>query len=170
MSRGAQYEAAAAGQEQGQGQQEHTRAGAQLEERYAFVGCRPAVVPAICRNGLLRVGHPLNPSQSMDPGWFGDPKQGVYVAQCSDYCIKYANGGRPLASGESARIVLLKVLPGRVYRCGAVEMGRAPEPGYDSHESPHALEWYLPLEGQCCPMAVLTVRADDTRANLADDQ
>ena len=51
-----------------------------------------------------------------------------------------------------------------------VEEGRQLEPGYDSHESPHKLEWYLPLDGQSCPMAVLTIKAEDVgRRDFGDD-
>ena len=89
----------------------------------------------------------------------------VHMRVCGDGC-----GARLL----SAKIVMFKVLPGKVYHCERVEMGRQLEDGHDSHESPHSLEWWLPLEGQSCPMAVLTVRAHDRApdggGDLADDQ
>jgi hypothetical protein len=130
--------------------------------------CRPEAIPLICKNGLLKIGHPQNASESTDDGWFGDPRAGVYVGQCSDYVLKYSNHLLPLQSEGTVKIVLFKVLPGRVFHCSQVEEGRQPEPGYDSHESPHNLEWYLPLDGQSCPVAVLTIKAVD-RCGLEDD-
>ena len=130
---------------------------------------RPEAIALICKNGLLKIGHPNNPSASTDPGYFGDPRSGVYVGQCSDYVLKYSNALLPVASGQTVKIILYKVLPGRVFHCNQVEMGREPEPGHDSHESPHSLEWYLPLEGQCCPIAVLTIKAEDRCTNQGGD-
>jgi hypothetical protein len=115
----------------------------------------------MCKNGRLKIGHENNPSTATDEGWFGDPRKGIYVGQCSDYVLNYSNYPNPVASGQTVKIILFKVLPGRVYHCDKVEMGRQPEPGYDSHESPHSLEWYLPLDGQSCPVAVLTIKAED---------
>jgi hypothetical protein len=93
----------------------------------------------------------------------------VYVGQCSDYVLKYSNHLLPLQSGDTVKIVLFKVLPGRVFHCDKVEMGRKLEPDHDSHESPHSLEWYLPLKGQSCPIAVLTIKAEDKRGDFGDD-
>ena len=134
---------------------------------------RPPVIASICQRGLLKVGHPDNPSNPTDEGWFGDCRQGVYVGQKADYVLKYANDNQPLQSGATARVIMFKVLPGKVYHCDLVEMGRALEDGHDSHESPHSLEWYLPLDGQSCPMAVLTIQAEDRcgagGGDMADD-
>jgi hypothetical protein len=92
------------------------------------------------------------------------------VGQCSDYVLKYSNQLWPVQSGQLVQIILFKVLPGRVFHCDKVEQGREPEPGYDSHESPHSLEWYLPLDGQSCPSAVLTIKAsDEGDRTFADD-
>jgi serine/threonine protein kinase len=147
------------------------RKGAELAEQLAFVGCPAAVVGPICERGLLPVGHPRNPSRSTDPGWFGDCRQGVYVGKAGDYVLKYSNGLLPLEVGGEVRVVALRVLPGKVYRCAGVEVGCAPKtPAFDSHESPHGLEWYLPLEGQSCPVFVLTVRAVElVGTGTADD-
>ena len=94
----------------------------------------------------------------------------MYVGQCSDYVLKYSNLGVPVESGQTVHIILFKVLPGRVFHCDKVEMGRRPKPAFDSHESPHSLEWYLPLDGQSCPIAVLTIKAEDVgRRDFGDD-
>ena len=136
---------------------------------FLYIISRPEAIALICKNGLLKIGHPNNPSPSTDPGYFGDPRSGVYVGQCSDYVLKYSNALLPVASGQTVKIILYKVRPGRVFHCNQVEMGREPEPGHDSHESPHSLEWYLPLEGQCCPIAVLTIKAEDRCTNQGGD-
>jgi hypothetical protein len=83
--------------------------------------------------------------------------------------LKYSNLLWPVESGQTVKIILFKVLPGRVFHCNQVEMGREPEPDHDSHESPHSLEWYLPLDGQSCPIAVLTIKAVDRLRGFGDD-
>ena len=129
-----------------------------------------AVIPPICANGLLPVGHLLNPSQSTDPGWFGDCRQGVYVGTCGDYVLKYAKRPlAPLSVGEEVRIIVLKVLPGKTYLCAGTETGCDPKPGYDCHMSPHGLEWYLPMEGQSCPAFVLSIKAVNLTGDGAED-
>jgi hypothetical protein len=45
-------------------------------------------IKKICDKGLLRVGHPLNPSKAVDEGFFGMPQHGVYVSQYADYTFK----------------------------------------------------------------------------------
>jgi hypothetical protein len=92
------------------------RAGADLRHRVAFHGTRmpnvsrgnrsidpcPASCPSvdhyklccasqikkICDKGLLRVGHPLNPSKAVDEGFFGMPQHGIYVSRYADYTFK----------------------------------------------------------------------------------
>ena len=131
-----------------------------------------AVVGLRCANCHIPPGHPNNLSPPTDPGWFGDCRRGVYVGTCGDYVLKYSNGGQPLSAGDEVRVVVFKVLPGRVYKCTAVEMGCAPKTNdHDSHMSPHDLEWYLPLEGQSCPSFVLTIKAVPlVGTGTADDQ
>jgi len=146
------------------------RSAVEMAPCHCFHGCSPSVVHAICDKGLLKVGHPENPSTSTDLGYFGNPREGVYVSTASDYCLKYANGGYPLSVGDEVEIVVLKVLPGKTYQFRAMALGVAPEPGYDSHMSPHQLEYYCPLEGQTCPEFVVRARADAMpKANHCDD-
>jgi hypothetical protein len=86
------------------------RRGAELAEQWAFVGCPDALVEPICAHGLLPVGHPLNPSRSTDPGWFGDCRRGVYVGTCGDYVLKYCKRPMaPLEAGEEVRVIVFKV-------------------------------------------------------------
>ncbi len=47
-----------------------------------FHGTRPENIEGIAANGLLKVGHPRNPSKAVDQGYFGDPQQGVYLSRC----------------------------------------------------------------------------------------
>ena len=146
------------------------RSGAELAEAWAFVGCGDAVVQPMCDNGRIPPGHPLNPTPPTDAGWFGDCRRGVYVGTCSDYVLKYSNSMVPLSVGDEVRVLVFKVLPGKVYKCAGTETGCAPKEGFDSHMSPHDLEWYLPLEGQSCPAFVLTIKAIKLVGNgTADD-
>jgi hypothetical protein len=52
-----------------------------LKVRWAFHGTRESALIGIATYGLLRIAHSsgLNPSKSTDPGFFGDPKEGVYL-------------------------------------------------------------------------------------------
>ena len=94
------------------------RRGAELAEQWAFVGCPDALVEPICAHGLLPVGHPLNPSRSTDPGWFGDCRRGVYVGTCGDYVLKYCKRPMaPLEAGEEVRVIVFKVLCSAVRPC-----------------------------------------------------
>jgi hypothetical protein len=86
------------------------RTGAEQRERIGFHGtsvhharvwpaltdvCSGSALPnlyRICCNGLLRVGHSLNPSKAVDEGFFGLTTHGVYVSRYADYSLKYSNG------------------------------------------------------------------------------
>eukprot|EP01116_Phalansterium_solitarium_P019578 TRINITY_DN5525_c0_g1_i7.p1 TRINITY_DN5525_c0_g1~~TRINITY_DN5525_c0_g1_i7.p1 ORF type:complete len:800 (-),score=297.11 TRINITY_DN5525_c0_g1_i7:580-2979(-) len=138
-------------------------------ERFAFHGCRPAVVPAICQNGLLHIGHPKNPSMSTDEGFFGDPHFGVYVSRYIHYTLKYSNGLMPLRPGDVTEIVMLKCIPAKELRFEKIEMGAKPHPDYDSHCSPNYLEWYLPHTGQSVPTHVITIKANKANRKLVSD-
>ncbi len=45
-----------------------------------FHGTNPRNLEGISKNGLLKVGNPLNPSKETDKGYFGNPHYGVYVS------------------------------------------------------------------------------------------
>jgi hypothetical protein len=57
------------------------RSADEVKVRWAFHGTRESALQNIAQFGLLRIAHPsgLNPSKSTDPGYFGDPKSGVYL-------------------------------------------------------------------------------------------
>ncbi len=64
----------------------------QLDPQYAkifrgFHGTNPRNIDGISRNGLLKVGNPLNPSKQTDQGYFGDPHHGVYVSCCITHLL-----------------------------------------------------------------------------------
>jgi hypothetical protein len=73
-------------------------------------GTRPSNIAKIARYGLLRIGHPLNPSESTDEGWFGSPKHGVYLSRYADYTLKYSNDLAPLEPAEGVEIIMFKVV------------------------------------------------------------
>eukprot|EP00727_Mastigamoeba_balamuthi_P001645 m51a1_g11478 hypothetical protein (247) ;mRNA; r:7942-8751 len=150
----------------------------ELDERVAFHGTREENIMGICANGLLRVGHPLNPSPSTDPGYFGDPHYGVYTSRFVEYTLQYsnaipaANGSTiptPLREGQTARIVMFKVLPGRTLHMAELAGAVQPTPGYDSHSSPTFSEWFLFDETQCCPTHVVEVQAISNKRTSAND-
>ncbi len=45
------------------------RSPAECRVRRGFHGSHPKNLPLIAKNGLLRVGHALNPSKAVDDGW-----------------------------------------------------------------------------------------------------
>jgi hypothetical protein len=71
-----------------------------LRVEKGFHGSHANNLRPIATNGLLRVGHPQNPSQRIDPGYFGSTDKGIYVSRYVDYCLKYANGLEPLLPGN----------------------------------------------------------------------
>jgi hypothetical protein len=134
----------------------------ELEPVWAFHGTRPDVIPLICQNGLLRVGHPLNPSRSTDEGWFGDPHFGIYVSKYLEYTLQYCNAQGcpcPVDENQLVRVIMLKVLPGKSCHIPKVNAGMHPTAGFDSHTSPNYIEWYLFDETQACPAYIIDVRA-----------
>ncbi len=133
-----------------------------------FHGTRQANLEGISKNGLLKVGNPKNPSKAVDAGYFGNPRQGVYLSRCInlffffesknvdwntdiEYTLKYSNQLAPLEPGEKAKIIQFKVFPGKSCHIPAKNPGMGPTKGYHSHSSPLFLEWYLFDERQCYP-------------------
>ena len=142
----------------------------ELKPRTGFHGTRSANVPKIAASGLLRVGHPQNPSQRTDKGWFGSPEHGVYLSRYATYALKYANDQAPLQPGEEVALLMFRLVVGRVYHLPHVTPGVMPTAGYDSHSSANHLEYYLFAEPMCVPTHILAVRAfEDTRTD-ADDK
>eukprot|EP00727_Mastigamoeba_balamuthi_P007653 m51a1_g3508 hypothetical protein (775) ;mRNA; r:866061-869024 len=150
----------------------------EMRVRVAFHGTMRRNIDAICQNGLLRVGHPLNPSTSTDPGYFGDPHHGVYGSRFVEYTLQYANmrmGKKgysipcPLSEGETVKIIMLKSLPGKSRHMLHMQPGILPTPGYDSHSSPEWSEWFFFDETQTCPTYVVEIRAIVNNRTGAND-
>eukprot|EP00727_Mastigamoeba_balamuthi_P013060 m51a1_g8377 hypothetical protein (1078) ;mRNA; r:163286-166519 len=154
------------------------RSGEELDERAAFHGTRPENIAGICRNGLLRAGHPLNPSESTDAGFFGSCGSGVYASRFVEYALQYSNvrtdsvgAAVPVAlqEGEAVRLVMFRCLPGRSLHVAELLGPVEPTPGYDSHSSPEWAEWFLFDESQLCPAYVVEVQAVCNSRTVAND-
>jgi hypothetical protein len=144
-----------------------------FKEHYAFHGTTPGRggpdgLERVCQNGLLRVGHPLNPSPCVGGGgggggemhMFGDCTQGVYVSRHADMCLRYCNDDlAPMEPGQKVWIVMVQLLHGKSMRVKEPTPEMAPTLGYDSHESAQRNEWFLFDESQCHPTHVLEVEA-----------
>jgi len=141
----------------------------ELKVRRAYHGTRASNVEPICKNGLLKIGNPKNPSQATDPGWFGDPRKGVYVSRHVEYTTKYSNSLAHLEPNDRVKIIMFKTLPGKSFHVEQVTKGMSPTPGYDSHSSPSFLEWFLFDEAQSCPVYVLEVQALENTRVKSDD-
>eukprot|EP00727_Mastigamoeba_balamuthi_P008151 m51a1_g3957 hypothetical protein (1034) ;mRNA; r:350686-354109 len=150
----------------------------ELDIRAAFHGTPSDNIESICHRGLLRIGHPLNPSRSTDRGWYGDPRYGVYATRFVEYSLQYshlamASDGYPcpssLSEGDTVRIVMFKALPGRTCHMDQQSPGVLPQEGYDSHSSPHWTEWFLFDETQLCPTHVVEVTAVVNERTVTND-
>jgi hypothetical protein len=146
------------------------RSAEELRVKVGFHGTRESNVPKIARSGLLRIGHPLNPSKSTDKGWFGSPQHAVYLSQNVDYALKYSNDLAPLLPGDSVKVLMFRVCNGKGLHIAKTAPGMMPTAGYDSHSSANFLEWYLFRESLCVPTHVLTVRVFEDRRTDSDDK
>ncbi len=102
---------------------------------------------SLAQKGLVPSG--LAGAVMTDRGWFGDGARGVYVAKHMDYCLKFANAERlqqPVKVGETVKVLMLKLLPGRVKQLQQAAQGTPPPPtpGFDCHQSSgHEQELYV---------------------------
>jgi len=140
------------------------------KNRLAFHGTRADNIYNVCNRGLLRIGHPLNPSTSTDDGYFGTPTRGVYVGRNVDYVLKYSNGLRPLKEKESCKIVVFEIVPGNSKKIEQKTPGMLPTAGYDSHTSSADNEWYLFDERALRPIFIWEVQAVANLRVRPDDQ
>uniref|UniRef100_A0A7S1IXK1 PARP n=1 Tax=Eutreptiella gymnastica TaxID=73025 RepID=A0A7S1IXK1_9EUGL len=139
--------------------------------RLSFHGTAAEHFPSICKTGLLRFKHPLNPcKEQSDDGYFGSNRKGVYVSRYFEYTLKYANDGEPLDLGQTVKILNFKTLPGRSEHIKKLVGGVAPTHGFHSHSSPNHLEWYLFNEDQLCLEGIMTVKAVVNNRINADDE
>jgi len=95
------------------------------------------------------------------------------VSQYIDYVLKYAtdepNRLEPLVPGQTTRVIMVKLLPGRSLHVQKITPNLKPTAGYDSHSSPQRLEWYLFNEDQVLPAYIITVKAIEDNRTAADD-
>lgn len=145
------------------------RTAAERRKKISFHGTGVRNIKKICANGLLRVGHPMNPSDRTDDGWFGKCTEGIYVGVHPDYCLKYSNDCQPLEVEETKKIIMFDTLPGKSKHIKATKRSIMPTDGYDSHTSAMRQEWFLFDEAQCCPTYVLKVQAILNRRVDSDD-
>jgi hypothetical protein len=119
--------------------------GACVSTSVVFHGCRALnvgtmdaqteVKDGLARRGVVPAG--MSQSKTTDDGWFGDNKKGVYVAKNLKYCLKYANpaGWKPVCAGETVKVLMLELLPGKVKEMSRRQPGCPPTPNYDCHLS-----------------------------------
>eukprot|EP01064_Diplonema_japonicum_P012791 TRINITY_DN20147_c0_g1_i1.p1 TRINITY_DN20147_c0_g1~~TRINITY_DN20147_c0_g1_i1.p1 ORF type:complete len:192 (+),score=29.23 TRINITY_DN20147_c0_g1_i1:192-767(+) len=137
--------------------------------RYAFHGTSPQNIDSIIMKGLLPFTHPLSIAGRVDEGYFGSTSKGIYVSRFADYSLQYSNNVRPLEPPHSVLLLMFTTLPGRSLHVKEAVGPVDPTPGYDSHESPNFLEWYLFDEARCCPAMLLQIRAVEDTATAGND-
>eukprot|EP01012_Entosiphon_sulcatum_P033426 TRINITY_DN4230_c0_g1_i1.p1 TRINITY_DN4230_c0_g1~~TRINITY_DN4230_c0_g1_i1.p1 ORF type:complete len:508 (+),score=64.51 TRINITY_DN4230_c0_g1_i1:32-1555(+) len=141
---------------------ENLRSGTDLIDRQVFYGAPLSAVMKIVENGVLRIGHRLNPGQSNDSGsgQLGDPHFGIHVHSKASACLPYCQ--RPVRMprvGDMVKLLALKCCAGRSWRVPGRGPEIRPQPGFDSHASPDEppQEWFLLDETQCCPTYLLVL-------------
>ena len=75
-----------------------------------------------------------------------------------------------MSTGQIAKIIMFRTLPGKSHHITKLVGGIDPTPGFQSHSSPHHLEWYVFNEDQLCPSYVITLKAVEDVRTVADDE
>jgi hypothetical protein len=134
----------------------------QREELWGFHGTAAEHMKSVLDVGLRPRNHPTTGppiSGSGDDGYFGRAESGVYIGRCINYVAKYSNGNKPLQTGDTVQVLALKFIPGKEKYLAAFTGPIHRTPDYDSHLSPAAAEWWLPVPYQSLPRFLLTVKA-----------
>jgi hypothetical protein len=151
--------------------------------RDVFHTCPAHVLPLITAGGMqpsqCRMCRGQAPLVEHDCGWFGDHSKGVYVSKHADYTFYYQNGRKPCVGDEGA-VIMLEMVTGKVKHFTERRDGAAPTPGFDCHESPNHLEFFVwddatQAEPPRCtyravPRFVIKWRAVKGRGGIAHDQ
>jgi hypothetical protein len=157
--------------------------------RDVFHTCPAHVLPQIVAGGMRpsqcrmcrrdAAGQPLARLVEHDCGFFGDHSKGVYVSKHADYTFYYQNDRKPCVGDEGA-VIMLEMVTGKVNHFPQIRNGAAPTPGFQCHESPEHLEFFVwddatQAEPPRCtyravPRFVIKWRAVKGRGGIAHDQ
>jgi hypothetical protein len=121
-------------------------------------GTLPANIESIARDNLK-----FTKKGKTDGGWFG---AGLYFSDHADYTLLYTQSPlKPVQLGQTVRILLFDLLPGKVYKClpDQSDLGKPLAPGYHSNHSPTGFERVLFDERHCLPRFVVEVTVGQSK-------
>lgn len=116
-----------------------------LTEEWGFHGTSEESVESIAEKGFI---HPdkLDDVHKLDDGYFG---KGIYFSMYSDYAMYYS------VERDSSKILLCKLLTGKIYHCDGRMDGKGLKSGYDSHYSPKGNEIIIFNANQILPRYII---------------
>ncbi|XP_071113095.1 uncharacterized protein [Haliotis cracherodii] len=89
-----------------------------------FHGTEEDSIISICNEGFRQPDHP-DFEEVTDVGWYGN---GIYFSKYPRFSMNYMK--------RSCKLLLCKVLQGKIFKCEKMKLGAPKEPGYDSHVDP----------------------------------
>ncbi|XP_046334977.2 protein mono-ADP-ribosyltransferase PARP15-like [Haliotis rufescens] len=93
-----------------------------------FHGTEESSIKSICNEGFRQPDHPKF-EKATDVGWYGN---GIYFSKYPRFSMNYMK--------RSCKLLLCKVLQGKIFKCEEMNLGAPKEPGYDSHVDPFGKE------------------------------
>lgn len=116
-----------------------------ITEEWGFHGTSEEYIDSIAEQGFK---HPdeLDHVDKLDDGFFG---KGIYFSMYSDYAMYYS------VERNSSKILLCKLLTGKVYHCDERMDGKSLVKGYDSHYSPKGNEIIIFNSHQILPRYII---------------
>lgn len=129
----------------------------EAKEEWGFHGSSDYSIDAIAKDGFKHpddLGTHTNSGQValLDSGYFG---KGIYFSMYSDYALYYS------AERGSNRILLCKLLTGKVFQCKNRMDGEGLKKGFDSHYSPKGNEIILFKDNQVLPRYIIEFEERD---------
>lgn len=127
-----------------------------VQEEWGFHGTSDKSIDGIAKEGFRHpdelVSNKSKKIVPLDDGYFG---KGIYFSLYSDYALYYSN------TRQSNRIMLCRLLTGKVYKCKGRKDGEGLMKGYDSHYSPKGNEIIIFNGDQILPRYIIEFEERD---------
>ncbi|XP_071114137.1 protein mono-ADP-ribosyltransferase PARP15-like isoform X20 [Haliotis cracherodii] len=128
-----------------------------------FHGTAEDNIRSICREGFRLPDHPYF-EEVTDVGWYGN---GIYFSRYPRFSMNYMQ--------KTCKLLLCKVLQGKIFKCENLKLGAPKEPGYDSHVDPFGKEIVIYEDDCILPCYIVhfdilgRFKFPDDGASLQDD-
>ncbi|XP_048239340.1 protein mono-ADP-ribosyltransferase PARP15-like isoform X6 [Haliotis rufescens] len=128
-----------------------------------FHGTAEDNIKSICREGFRQPDHPYF-EEVTDVGWYGN---GIYFSKYPRFSMNYMQ--------KTCKLLLCKVLQGKIFKCENLKLGAPKEPGYDSHVDPFGKEIVIYEDDCILPCYIVhfdilgRFKFPDDGASLQDD-